>query len=150
MADEDRAGIPDDGDDLRTILGDVVELRVPAEPDQLFLLRRLTEGLSRCAHLDLISIIEMKVAVNDAATSLIECASSGAWLECCFTTVEGQLTTTLHVYARDRTTPGAGTLRWRLLTTISDSVRTRMRHLPARGGWDARIQLTKRSRIGPR
>jgi serine/threonine-protein kinase RsbW len=147
MTDEHLAGIWGDSDELRTVLGDVVELRVRAELDQLFLVRRLTDGLSRRAHLDLTSIIELKVAANEVATSLITRAGPGAWLECCFTIVEGQLTLTLHASARGRGTPDAGTPGWHLLTAITDSITTRVRHLPTNGGWETRIQLTKSSRL---
>jgi serine/threonine-protein kinase RsbW len=133
-------------DELREIVGDVVKLRLPADQNQLPLLRLLAEGISARAQFDLTAIADMKLAVNEAATSLIRGVSPGASLDCWFTRCQDALTMTLSTVARSQGTLDTETIGWRLLVAVTDSLATRAQRLSTGFEWQTRIQLTKRRR----
>jgi serine/threonine-protein kinase RsbW len=135
-----------DDSELRTLLGDVVELRVAADAGQLLLLRLLTECIAARADFFATAIIDTTLAVNEAAASLMDRTTATAWLDCTFTTYDEEITITLCAPTKSRETLDTETLGWQLLTELSSSITFRTEPDTANTGWKMCVRLTMRSR----
>ncbi|WP_133850342.1 ATP-binding protein [Labedaea rhizosphaerae] len=97
-----------------------IEIRLPAEPDQLSLLRTVAGAIAMRADFDLDAIADLKIAVDEACSMLIMQAAKGAVLRCTFGTDEDGIVVQSEV-ATDGNEPLDDTaFGWHVLSTLTD------------------------------
>jgi serine/threonine-protein kinase RsbW len=138
-----------DDNELRTFLGNVVELRVAADPDHLTLVRLLAECVTARAAFPPAAVIDTTLAVNEAATSLLKHAIAEAWFDCRFTTFDDEISVTIRTVTEKREAPGTQTLGWHLLRELSTSVALRTEPDTTSSGWMTSLQFIMRSGCRP-
>ena len=121
-----------------------VEVRVPAEAAQLAVLRAVVGDLAMRADYDVDSIADLRLAVDEACSSLVRLADSDATLVCRFHTAEDHLSVVAEVVSADKFGPRKDTFSWRVLSALADTVSSSVESDPAANGSNlVRIQLTK-------
>lgn len=144
---EDRSHVEPNGHQPPAALPGV-EVRIPATPAQLSALRAVAADLAMRNDFHLDAIADLRMAVDEAATTLLGRAAPHSQLTCRFTpSVEGiQVSVSVH-------SPDGGELRkdtfsWRVLRTLADVVSVRISPEPATEDRSAthlvRIDLLKR------
>jgi serine/threonine-protein kinase RsbW len=101
----------------------VVEVRVPAEPTQLPVVRAVASTIAMRENFDLDAISDITMAVDELCSELITRATAGAGLVCQFDMTGDKLA--VHGFVRS---DGAGphsttSFGWRVLTALVDSAR---------------------------
>ncbi|GAA1952535.1 ATP-binding protein [Amycolatopsis minnesotensis] len=122
-----------------------IELRLPADLVQLPIIRGLASTIATRADFDLDAIADLRLAVDEAASTLITKAAPESTMVCTFTLADDELRFTGRVLTREQQAPSTGTFGWRVLTTLTDSAT----------GWIAangqgnlmHIQLSKRKPV---
>jgi serine/threonine-protein kinase RsbW len=123
---------------------DSVEVRVAAEPTQLSVLRAVVGDLAMRADFDIDSIADLRLAVDEACSSLIRLAAPAAMLVCRFHTVADGLAVEAEVASSDASGPRTDTFSWRVLSALTASVTTSVESAGTSGdGHVVRIDLTK-------
>ncbi|GAA2813375.1 ATP-binding protein [Saccharopolyspora taberi] len=123
---------------------DVVEVRVAAEPAQLAVMRAVVGDLAMRADFDVDSIADLRLAVDEACSSLVRLAAPSASLVCRFRTLEGGLSMSAEVLSGDAFGPRKDTFSWRVLSALADSVSTSVQSdAGSNGSHLVRIELTK-------
>jgi serine/threonine-protein kinase RsbW len=121
-----------------------VEVRVTAEATQLSVMRAVIGDLAMRADFDVDSIADLRLAVDEACSSLVRLASPSAKLVCRFHTVPEGLAVEAEVVSGDASGPRTDTFSWRVLSALTDSVTTSVKSAGASGdGHVVRIDLTK-------
>lgn len=121
-----------------------VEVRVPAEPDQLSVMRAVVGDLAMRADHDVDSIADLRLAVDEACSSLVRLAARDAPLICRFRQTGEQLSITAEVLSKNDSGPRKDTFSWRVLSALADVVSTSVESDPtANGNHLVRIELTK-------
>ena len=127
-----------------TSASNVVEVRVAAEPTQLAVMRAVIGDLAMRADFDVDSIADLRLAVDEACSSLVRLAAPAAALVCRFRTLGEALAVTAEVVSDDAFGPRKDTFSWRVLSALADSVSTSVESDPAADGSHlVRIELTK-------
>jgi serine/threonine-protein kinase RsbW len=121
-----------------------VEVRVAAEATQLSVMRAVIGDLAMRADFDVDSIADLRLAVDEACSSLVRLAAPSAQLVCRFHTVADGLAVAAEVVSGDASGPRTDTFSWRVLSALTDSVTTSVESAGASGdGHVVRIDLTK-------
>ncbi|MER7014608.1 ATP-binding protein [Saccharopolyspora sp. NPDC000359] len=128
-----------------TSAANVVEVRIAAEPAQLAVMRAVVGDLAMRADYDVDSIADLRLAVDEACSSLVRLASPGATLVCRFRSADDALSVTAEVISDDAFGPRKDTFSWRVLSALADVVSTSVESDPAatNGSHLVRIELTK-------
>ncbi|GAB2664350.1 hypothetical protein GCM10027271_24130 [Saccharopolyspora gloriosae] len=122
----------------------VVEVRVAAEASQLSVLRAVTGDLAMRADFDVDSIADVRLAVDEACSSLIRLAASGQTLTCRFQGDEQGLSVSASVVSDHPQEARQDTFSWRVLSALTDDVSTSVESDADTGsGHVVRIDLTK-------
>lgn len=120
------------------------EVRVPADAAQLAVMRAVVGDLAMRADYDVDTIADLRLAVDEACTSLIRLADPEATLVCRFHSADDQLSVTAEVSSTDAFGPRKDTFSWRVLSALADAVSTSVESDPAADGSNlVRIELTK-------
>jgi serine/threonine-protein kinase RsbW len=121
-----------------------VEVRVPADPAHLAVMRAVIGDLAMRADFDVDSIADLRLAVDEACSSLVRLATPSASLVCHFRTENDGLSVTAEVVSDDAMGPPQDTFSWRVLSALTDSVTTSVEpaETPA-GNHLVRIDLVK-------
>jgi serine/threonine-protein kinase RsbW len=102
---------------------DVVELRVPADPAYLAVVRTASAGLGARLDLTLDEIEDLRMAVDEACALLLSNTShDGESLYCEFTIRRGRLD--VHVRGPATTVPDSNTFGWSVLEALVGRVET--------------------------
>lgn len=101
-----------------------VDIRVPAGPTHLASIRLVTSALAAQACFDLETVADLTLAVNEACSILITRAREGAWLRCHFAVAFLALHFRAEVTATRPRLPKLGSLDWRVIGSLTDSVAT--------------------------
>lgn len=118
-----------------TAVADTVDLRVPADPAYLAVIRTATAGLAARLDLTLDEIEDMRIAVDEACALLLSHqAHHGEELRACFTIYTNALEVTVSGPAR--TLPERSSFAWSVLEALVGQVET---GVSASGCW---IRLT--------
>ena len=99
-----------------------IELRLPATPDQLSLLRTVAGAVAMRADFDLDAIADLKIAVDEACSMLIVCAAAHSTMRCVFGTDEEGITVGSEVHSAGETRLDETAFGWHVLSTLTDSV----------------------------
>ncbi|RKT86248.1 serine/threonine-protein kinase RsbW [Saccharopolyspora antimicrobica] len=128
-----------------TSAANVVEVRIAAEPAQLAVMRAVVGDLAMRADYDIDSIADLRLAVDEACSSLIRLAAPASTLVCRFRSFGDALSVIAEVPSDDAFGPRKDTFSWRVLSALADVVSTSVESDPAAadGSHLVRIELTK-------
>lgn len=115
MSHHDRSEKPDD-----IVAG--VEVRIPATPAQLSTLRAVAADLAMRHDFDLDAIADLRMAVDEAATTLIGRAAENTALTCHFVPDDHGIAVSVSVRSTDGGALRKDTFSWRVLRTLADTV----------------------------
>lgn len=126
----------------------VVEVRVAADATQLAVLRAVVGDLAMRADFDVDSIADLRLAVDEACSTLVHLAEPSAPLVCRFRTGADEIAVTAEVMSQDTFGPRQDTLSWRVLDALADSVSTAVEPDSDSGGNRVRVELSKIRAVG--
>lgn len=122
-----------------------VELRMAASPTQLSIVRAVAADIAMRQDFDLDSIEDLKLAVDEACSTLIALAAPEAVLSARFVVADGVVRVTTQVDSTRSTPPQRDSFGWRVLTALVDSVTTWVAPRAGDGEYVVHIDLVKRS-----
>ncbi len=99
-----------------------VGVRVPAEFEQLTMLRALTETALLMAELPLDEVTDIQVAVDEIATAVMDSAVMGSELECEFGFGDGRIAVFVSAVAGTRYPIDEHGFGWHVIHTITESL----------------------------
>ncbi|MEU3624525.1 anti-sigma factor [Amycolatopsis coloradensis] len=120
---------------------DRVELRLPAEAEQIPLVRTLTHGVVARADFGLDAISDAKMAVDEACSQLVQPAELGATLCCVFHEIPEGIAVSISTRTAGPHLPSETTFGWHVLTTLTRSVAARCEPIPGEAGSTTTIDL---------
>jgi serine/threonine-protein kinase RsbW len=142
---EAQPSLPEDQD------SDGIELRLAARLEHLPIIRSVAANLAIRADFDLDSIADLKLAVDEACSTLITRATKGATLSCRFYLRPNEIRFAATVLSKSDHEPSRDSFGWRVLTTLTDRADTWVdlngSSLGGRGPL-VHIELTKRKTAG--
>ncbi|MCT2587728.1 ATP-binding protein [Actinophytocola gossypii] len=97
-----------------------IELRIGAELTNLPIIRSLAASIAMRADYDLDAIADLKLAVDEACSTLITRASDGAGLVCVFTVAKDEIRFQVSIKSTSDAAPSSDSFGWRVLTTLTD------------------------------
>jgi serine/threonine-protein kinase RsbW len=125
-------------------MGDI-ELRVPAQPRYLPIIRSLAASIALREDFDLDFVADFKLAVDEAGSMLSSAAWPGSELRCRFRVGADSISLQASALSTVETLPDpAASFGWRVLTTLADTATTRVEQVT--DGYRVVIELTKRGR----
>jgi serine/threonine-protein kinase RsbW len=101
---------------------DVVELRLPADPAYLSVLRTATAGLAARLDFTLDEIEDLRIAVDEACAMLLPDVVDSGTLTCTFEMLEDALRITVAAPTHEGHEPERGTFAWTVLTALAGEV----------------------------
>ncbi|WP_425455428.1 ATP-binding protein [Amycolatopsis palatopharyngis] len=124
---------------------DDIELRLGAELEHLPLIRSLASSIAMRADFDLDMIADLKLAVDEACSTLIMRAVPETRMVCRFGLDKGELRFTVSVVTARDTPPSTNSFGWQVLTTLTDSASSWIEGHTGNGqaSW-VYVELTKR------
>ncbi len=120
-----------------------VELRMAANPTQLSIVRAVAADMAMRQDFDLDSIEDLKLAVDEACSTLIEMAVPETVLSCQFVVVDGAVQVSTKATSEGSAPPDRDSFGWRVLSALVDSVSTWV--APDDDRFVVHIDLVKRS-----
>lgn len=105
---------------------DDIELRLGADLVHLPIVRSVVATIATRADFDLDAIADLRLAVDEACSTLITRAIPGTTMTCRFTVSDDELTFTGTVLSGSDSEPSTKSFGWRVLTTLTDSVGSRV------------------------
>ena len=121
-----------------------IELRLGADLVHLPIVRSVVATIATRADFDLDAIADLRLAVDEACSSLITRAIPGTTMRCRFTVSDDELRFVGTVRSDTDSTPSTKSFGWRVLTTLTDAVDTRVSSEDGQPGHRVDIELTKR------
>jgi len=104
--------------------GEVIEVRLPAEPTHLPVLRTFTADLATRLDFNLDEVADLRMAVDEACAGLVARAVKATQLSCAFRLEPDALLVVATARTTDGTPPARDTFGWRVLTALVDKVDT--------------------------
>ncbi len=124
---------------------DGIELRLPAKLEHLPIIRSVAANLAIRADFDLDSIADLKLAVDEACSTVITRAAQGATVSCVFMVNSDEIRFVVAAPTPSSQQPSRDSFGWRVLTTLTDRVEMRVDRSTADDpGYLVYIELTKR------
>ncbi|MFI9814684.1 ATP-binding protein [Saccharothrix variisporea] len=120
-----------------------VELRMAADPTQLSIVRAVAADIAMRQDYDLDSIEDLKLAVDEACSTLISLAVPSAVLSARFVVAGPAVQVFTAVRSKRSAPPDRDSFGWRVLSALVDSVTTWVE--PRGDAYDIHIDLVKRS-----
>lgn len=103
---------------------DEIELRLGAELANLPIIRSLTSSIAMRADFDLDAIADLKLAVDEACSTLIPRATPEAALACTFKVSKDEIGFAVRVPSTSDAEPRSDSFGWQVLTTLTDHARS--------------------------
>ncbi|PRX45374.1 serine/threonine-protein kinase RsbW [Prauserella shujinwangii] len=124
---------------------DDIELRLGANLVHLPIIRSVAASIAIRADLDLDAIADLRLAVDEACSTLITRAVADSTMVCRFTISDQELRFTGTVSSDGDDVPSTASFGWRVLTTLADSADSWVEpsRVNGHGNW-VHIELTKR------
>lgn len=104
--------------------GEVIEVRLPAAPNHLPVLRTFTADLAARLDFNLDEVADLRMAVDEACAGLVARAEKGSQLICAFHLGPETLSVVAAARTTDGKPPARDTFGWRVLTALVDTVDT--------------------------
>lgn len=137
QAAETAVGSPDD-----------IELRLAAKLDHLPIIRSVAANIAIRADFDLDAIADLKLAVDEACSTLISRAVPDTTLSCTFGIYDGGIRFSAQARSLTDGEPPRDSFGWRVLSTLADEVTAWVDGAGSPGGQHLHIALTKRKTAG--
>lgn len=99
-----------------------VAVRVPAQLEQLIMVRALAETISLIADFALDEVTDIRLALDEVATSLMLDAAPGTNLECQFSYDDNRMFVHVSSVATSETAMGRDGFGWHIVRTLTDSI----------------------------
>lgn len=125
---------------------DEIELRLGAELTNLPIIRSLTSSIAMRADFDLDAIADLKLAVDEACSTLITRAAPDASLRCVFKVSKDEIRFVVSIRSTSDAKPSNDTFGWRVLTTLTDHADSWVE--PSNGNHLVHIEVAKRRADG--
>jgi serine/threonine-protein kinase RsbW len=125
---------------------DGIELRIAARLEQLPIIRSLAATVAIRADFDLDSIADLKLAVDEACSTLITRAVPGSTLTCRFTLRGNEIRFEGTTSSPNGAQPRRDSFGWRVLSTLTDEVSSWVE--PSATGHHVHIEIIKRKTTG--
>ena len=125
---------------------DEIELQLGAELTNLPIIRSLTSSIAMRADFDLDAIADLKLAVDEACSTLITRAVPDAVLRCVFTVDKDEIRFVVSIRSATDTKPSSDSFGWRVLTTLTDQANSWVE--PDGGQHLVHIEVAKRRADG--
>lgn len=122
-----------------------VRIEVAAAPSRLAPVRVVAADLAARADFDLDAVADLRIAVDEACSTLVSLAAPGAWLRCSVKVVGDDVVVVASVPVAAATVVPRNSFGWRVLATLTDDVQVVGGRSP---GATLSIELQKR-RAGP-
>ncbi|MGH3625428.1 MAG: ATP-binding protein [Sciscionella sp.] len=123
-------------------MGDAIEVRAAAAPRHLSSVRAVAADLAMREDFDLDEVADLRLAVDEACSILVQLAVPASTLVCRFTAGSGEVRVQASVTSADGHAPAPTTFSWRVLDTLADSARSEVH--PDGASYLVRIELVKR------
>lgn len=107
-----------------TRTGGPMELRLGADYGHLPIIRSMAGNVATRADFDMDTIADLRLAVDEACSTLINSARDDATLVCRFSVEDAVVRFNAAVPTVLAEEPSTGTFGWQVLTTLTDSVRS--------------------------
>jgi serine/threonine-protein kinase RsbW len=104
--------------------GDLIEVRLPATPAHLPVLRTLSADLAARLDFNLDEVADLRMAVDEACAGLVARAAAPTTLTVSFKAENGTLWVVASAQTTDGAEPARDTFGWRVLTALVDEVDT--------------------------
>jgi serine/threonine-protein kinase RsbW len=122
-----------------------IELRLPGRLEHLPIIRSVAANLAIRADFDLDSIADLKLAVDEACSTVITRAAKGATVSCMFMVNSDEIRFVVAAPTPSSQQPSRDSFGWRVLTTLTDRAEMRVDRSTADDpGYVVYIELTKR------
>jgi serine/threonine-protein kinase RsbW len=105
-----------------TNVGDVVEIKVPADSSYISLVRTATAALAARADFTVDEIDDLRIAVDEACALLLPDARPGTELVCRFTLTAAALRITVSAQTDKAVAPAPTSFAWMVLTALAGDV----------------------------
>jgi serine/threonine-protein kinase RsbW len=102
----------------------VVEVRISARPALIPTVRAVASDLAGRADFDLDAISDLRMAVDEACTTLVGLASPEVMLSCKFILADNRIEVTVSTTADSGCAVNTESFGWRVLETLADEVHT--------------------------
>jgi serine/threonine-protein kinase RsbW len=99
-----------------------VDLRVPADPVQLPLLRSVAGALAGAQDYDIDTIADLRMAVDELAATVVRRARGGAGLQCTLSALPSGITVEAWAPASDVAPVDQSSFGWMVLTALASDV----------------------------
>lgn len=120
-----------------------IGIRVPATLDQLVMLRALTETVSLIADFALDEVTDIRLALDEVATSLIMDSVPDTTLGCDFTYDERQMTVHVNAITTSESIRDQDSFGWHIVRTLTRSVRAAQQPYDVvTGGYPSDVEFT--------
>ncbi|MGH3438048.1 MAG: ATP-binding protein [Sciscionella sp.] len=120
---------------------DAIEVRVAATPTHLSAVRAVAADLAMQQDMNLDDVADLRLAVDEACSSLVGLARDGSELRCRFTVHPGEMRFTASVRSGAPTGPDRTAFSWQVLATLADDASSRVEE--DGGGYLVAIELCK-------
>jgi serine/threonine-protein kinase RsbW len=108
---------------LGPVVGDIVELTVPADPAYVSVLRSVTASLAARRDFTIEEIDDLRIAVDEASSLLLPHAATAGQLSAVFTATEDTVTARVSISAGPEVvTIDTGSFAWMVLAALADAV----------------------------
>lgn len=104
--------------------GEIIEVRLPAAPTHLPILRTFTADLAARLDFNLDEVADLRMAVDEACAGLVARAVQASQLICSFQLESDALCVIAAAHTTDGKPPARDTFGWRVLTALVDTVDT--------------------------
>jgi serine/threonine-protein kinase RsbW len=104
--------------------GEVIEVRLPAAPTHLPVLRTFAADLAARLDFNLDEVADLRMAVDEACAGLVARAVTATQLSCAFQLAPDALLVIAAAQTTDGVPPARDTFGWRVLTALVDTVDT--------------------------
>lgn len=101
-----------------------IELRIGAVLTNLPIIRSLAASIAMRSDFDLDSIADLRLAVDEACSTLITQGAPNATLRCCFRVSDEEIRFVVTVPSTSDAKPSSDSFGWRVLTTLTDHTAT--------------------------
>jgi serine/threonine-protein kinase RsbW len=106
----------------KAAVGTTIGVRVPADLEQLIMLRALTETVALIADFAIDEVTDIRLALDEVATSLILDAVPDSILDCEFSYDGKQMLVHVASVAAVQSAVGEGSFGWHIVRTLTDSI----------------------------
>ncbi|MEV6324996.1 anti-sigma factor [Nocardia sp. NPDC051787] len=119
-----------------------ISVRVPAESEQLAMLRALAETVVLMADFGIDEVTDIRLALDEVASALVLDAVPGSELDCAFSFDGDAVAVRVSALTRSDATPDQAGFGWHIVATLTDSVSASQgAHDAAAGGYPTTVDF---------